>query len=110
MMMEFDVRDFLRKIESEICSRRITFTYLQSILGREIKEVSQYKALALAEADSIRYPRIDRVESYLQKLRELRMKLKTPECLSAQATLVPSVEERDINRLLLRILNRTTRN
>lgn len=105
-METLDIRNLLENIERKVCQQEITtdadFTKL---INSEIANAINLKHKKENEIEEDAYKNVacTTVECYLDHLKNVEQKLKAPAHISAQCSLV---EEREINRRLLLILNR----
>ena len=104
-MEQLDIRNLLENIEEKVYHQEITSSSdVNKLINTEIAHAInlKYKKESSTETSvqSIPYATVD---NYLDHLKALEQKLKKPANLSTQGA---PVEERDINRRLLLILNR----
>jgi hypothetical protein len=100
-----DIQNLLGNIERKVYQQEITSsTDITNLVNSEIAKAINLKNSAGEEDESL-YKNVSctTVECYLDHLKAVEEKLKTPNDLTAQCTLV---EEREINRRLMLILNR----
>ncbi|ARS36606.1 hypothetical protein [Pontibacter actiniarum] len=105
-MQALDIRDLLENIERKVYQQEITTddavtNYINTEIAKAIN--LKYKKENEAEEDLLKNVSCTTLECYLDHLKNVEAKLKQPCNLSAQCN---PVEERDINRRLLLILNR----
>lgn len=105
-MQALDIRDLLENIERKVCQQEITTDdavtrFINSEIAKAIN--LKYKKENRAEEDMLKNVSCTTLECYLDHLKNVEAKLKQPCNISAQCN---PVEERDINRRLLLILNR----
>ncbi|MCJ8164806.1 hypothetical protein MKJ04_08115 [Pontibacter sp. E15-1] len=101
-----DIRNLLENIERKVCQHEITTDQaVTKLINTEIAKAInlKYKKEHYAEEDALKNVSCTTVECYLEHLKNVEEKLKKPAHISAQCSLV---EEREINRRLLLILNR----
>ncbi|MFD2512700.1 hypothetical protein ACFSRY_02370 [Pontibacter locisalis] len=104
-----DIRDLLENIEKKVCQQEITTDAdVTKLINVEITKAINLKYKKENEASgkvesSLKNVSCTTLECYLEHLKSVEQKLKEPCDLSAQCN---PVEERDINRRLLLILNR----
>jgi len=105
-MEVLDIRSLLENIERKVCQQEITTdAAVTKLINTEIAKAInlKYKKENAAEEDIYKTVSCTTVECYLKHLKTVEEKLKKPAHISAQCSLV---EEREINRRLLLILNR----
>lgn len=105
-MQVLDIRNLLENIERKVYQQEITTDdavtkYINTEIAKAIN--LKYKKENEAEADILKNVSCTTLECYLDHLKAVEAKLKTPCDISAQCN---PVEEREINRRLLLILNR----
>lgn len=105
-MRLLDIRDLLENIERKVYQQEITTDedvtqYVNTEIAKAIN--LKYKAQTEVKDDALQTISCSTVECYLDHLKDVEAKLKKPNIISAQCNVV---EERDINRRLLLILNR----
>jgi hypothetical protein len=108
-MEVLDIRSLLENIERKVCQQEITTdTALNTLINTEIAKAInlKYKKEHEAEEDALKNVSCTTLECYLEHLKAVEAKLKKPAHISAQSTQSMVVEEREINRRLLLILNR----
>ncbi|PRY07864.1 hypothetical protein CLV24_12254 [Pontibacter ummariensis] len=101
-----DIRNLLENIERRVCQQEITTdTAITKLINTEIAKAINlmYQKEDIAGENVSEEVSSTTLESYLTHLKNVEAKLKKPSNISAQCT---PVEERDINRRLLLILNR----
>jgi hypothetical protein len=104
-----DIRDLLVNIEKKVCQQEITSDAdVTKLINTEIAKAINLKYKKENEAEgkvesALKNVSCTTVECYLEHLKAVEQKLKAPRDLSAQCK---AVEEREINRRLLLILNR----
>lgn len=106
MMEVLDIRSLLENIERKVCQQEITTDVaVTKLINTEIAKAInlQYKKENGEQADALRHVSCTTVACYLDHLKNVEEKLRKPTHISAQC---PRVEEREINRRLLLILNR----
>ena len=105
-MEVLDIRNLLENIERKVSQQEITTDVaVTKLINTEIAKAInlKYKKENKPEEDSYKNISCSTVECYLEHLKNVEAKLQKPTHISAQCSLV---EERDINRRLLLILNR----
>lgn len=105
-MEVLDIRNLLENIEKKVCQQEITTDVaVTKLINTEIAKAInlKFKKEKKAEEDTFKNVSCSTVECYLEHLKNVEAKLKKPTHISAQCS---PVEERDINRRLLLILNR----
>ncbi|GAB3822894.1 hypothetical protein [Pontibacter rugosus] len=105
-MRLLDIRDLLGNIERKVSQQEITTdedvtTYVNTEIAKAIN--LKYKKENKVEESALKNISCTTLECYLDHLKDVEAKLKKPNNISAQCS---PVEERDINRRLLLILNR----
>ena len=108
-MKKLDIRDLLENIERKVYQQEITTdSDLNKMINVEIAKAINLKYSTEADANANNDSRLKNVscttlECYLEHLKAVEKKLQTPCDITAQCK---PVEEREINRKLLLILNR----
>ncbi|WP_439880446.1 hypothetical protein ACSX1A_14965 [Pontibacter sp. MBLB2868] len=108
-MKILDIRDLLENIEKKVSQQEITTdTDVTNLINTEIAKAINLKYKKENEADSkiessLKNISCTTLECYLEHLKSVEQKLRKPCDISAQCN---PVEERDINRRILLILNR----
>ena len=105
-MEVLDIRSLLENIERKVCQQEITTDEaVTKLINKEIAKAInlKYRKEQHVQEDALQNVSCTTVECYLKHLKNVEEKLKTPTHISAQCSLV---EEREINRRLLLILNR----
>ncbi|AKD02468.1 hypothetical protein POKO110462_16715 [Pontibacter korlensis] len=105
-MQVLDIRNLLENIERKVYQQEITTDdAVTKLINTEIAKAINLKTKKESEAeeDLLKNVSCTTLECYLDHLKAVEAKLKKPCNISAQCT---PVEERDINRRLLLILNR----
>lgn len=108
-MRLLDIRDLLENIERKVYQQEITTDedvtkYVNTEMAKAIN--LKYKAENEVKDDALQTISCTTLECYLDHLKAVEAKLQKPGNISAQCS---PVEERDINRRLLLILNRLKR-
>jgi hypothetical protein len=100
-----DIRSLLENIEKRVYQQEITTnTDVNKLINAEIaKAINLKNGAASAQETSLKNVSCTTLECYLDHLKAVEQKLQQPCDISAQCT---PVEEREINRRLLLILNR----
>ena len=100
-----DIKSLLGNIEKKVYQQEITTsTDVTKLINAEIaKAINIKNEAARAQADSLKNVSCTTLECYLEHLQAVEQKLQKPANISAQCK---PVEEREINRRLLLILNR----
>jgi len=104
-MEQLDIQKLLGNIERKVYQQEITSdTDVTKLINLEIaKAINLKNGAGQAQETSFKNVSCTTLECYLDHLKAVEQKLKQPRNLSAQCT---PVEEREINRRLLLILNR----
>lgn len=105
-MQALDIKNLLDNIERKVYQQEITTDdAVTKFINSEIAQAInlKYKKEHEVEEDMLKNVSCTTLECYLDHLKNVEAKLKQPSNLSAQCS---PVEERDINRRLLLILNR----
>ncbi|TPE45162.1 hypothetical protein [Pontibacter mangrovi] len=105
-MQVLDIRNLLENIERKVYQQEITTDAdVTKLINTEIAKAINLKSKKEneAEVDLLKNVSCTTLECYLDHLKAVEAKLKKPCNISAQCN---PVEERDINRRLLLILNR----
>ena len=105
-MKQLDIRLLLENIERKVYQQEITTDAdLTNMINGEISKAInlKYKAESETKDDALKNISCTTVECYLEHLKAVERKLQTPTDITAQCK---PVEEREINRRLLLILNR----
>ena len=105
-MKQLDIRLLLENIERKVYQQEITTNAdLTKMINVEITKAInlKYKAEADTNHDVLKNVSCTTLECYLEHLKDVEQKLKKPTDITAQCK---PVEEREINRRLLLILNR----
>ncbi|GAA4426580.1 hypothetical protein GCM10023188_08810 [Pontibacter saemangeumensis] len=105
-MEVLDIRSLLENIERKVCQQEITTDAdVTKLINTEIAKALnlKYKKEKETQEDALKHVSCTTVTCYLEHLKNVEEKLKMPTHISAQCSLV---EEREINRRLLLILNR----
>lgn len=99
-----DIKSLLGSIEKKVYQQEITTsTDVTKLINAEIAKAINIKNAANSDESSLKNISCTTLECYLDHLKALELKLQAPSNLSAQCK---QVEERDINRRILLILNR----
>lgn len=100
-----DIRNLLENIEKKVYLQEITTDAdVNQMINREIAKAVNLKNASNSDIENkLQNVSCTTLECYLEHLKAVEQKLKKPNNLSAQCK---PVEERDINRRLLLILNR----
>jgi hypothetical protein len=105
-MEQLDIRTLLENIEKKVYQQEITTSSdVTKLINTEIAKAINLNAKAIAESTDQALKNISctTLECYLEHLKSVEAKLRKPYDITAQCT---PVEEREINRRLLLILNR----
>ncbi len=104
-MKKLDIRDLLENIERKVYQQEITTdSDLNKMINVEIAKAINLKYNTEAQSDaSLKNVSCTTLECYLEHLKAVEQKLQKPCDITAQCK---PVEEREINRKLLLILNR----
>lgn len=105
-MRLLDIRELLGNIEQKVYQQEITSDRdVTKFINQEIANAInlKYKKENDVEEDALKNVSCTTLECYLEHLKAVEAKLQKPANISAQCK---PVEERDINRRLLLILNR----
>lgn len=105
-MEVLDIRSLLENIERKVCQQEITTDEaVTKLINTEIAKAInlKYRKENEIQEDGLKNVSCTTVECYLEHLKNVEEKLRMPAHISAQCSLV---EEREINRRLLLILNR----
>ena len=105
-MKQLDIRLLLENIERKVYQQEITTNAdLTKMINVEITKAInlKYKAETDTNHDVLKNVSCTTLECYLEHLKDVEKKLKKPTDITAQCK---PVEEREINRRLLLILNR----
>ncbi|QCR25181.1 hypothetical protein C1N53_19710 [Pontibacter sp. SGAir0037] len=105
-MKQLDIRSLLENIEKKVSQQEITTDAdVTKLINSEIAEAINLQYKKKENSTDTAYSNVSytTLESYLQNLKTLEKKLQAPADITAQCT---PVEEREINRRLLLILNR----
>ncbi|RAU81477.1 hypothetical protein [Pontibacter arcticus] len=103
-MKNMDIKSLLDNIEKKVCQQEITSdSDVTRLINNEINSAINLKSNPDAIDQYFKNANCTTLECYLQHLQALEEKLKAPSNITAQCK---AVEERDINRRLLLILNR----
>ena len=99
-----DIRSLLGNIEKKVSQQEITTSAeVTKLINAEITKAINIKSAFTQNDDSLKNVSCTTLECYLAHLQALEQKLQKPTDISAQCK---PVEERDINRRILLILNR----
>lgn len=100
-----DIKSLLGNIEKKVYQQEIkTSTDVTKLINAEIAKAINFKnKAASAKEDTFKNVSCTTLECYLEHLKALEQKLQKPADISAQCK---PVEEREINRRILLILNR----
>lgn len=102
-----DIKNLLGSIEKKVYQQEITTsTDVTKLINAEIAKAINIKNSAAAQESSLKNVSCTTLECYLEHLKSLEQKLQKPADISAQCK---PVEEREINRRILLILNRLKR-
>lgn len=105
-MRQLDIRNLLENIEKKVYLQEITTdTAISKLINKEIADAINLQFKKETRQDDAAYSTISctTLECYVNHLKAVEEKLKTPYAITAQCK---PVEEREINRRLLLILNR----
>ncbi|WP_114782003.1 hypothetical protein [Botryobacter ruber] len=105
-MEHLDIRKLLESIERKVYQQEITSDVaVTKLINAEIANAInlKYNAANATNDNALRHVSCTTVECYLDHLKALEQKLRKPCDITAQCK---AVEEREINRRLLLILNR----
>jgi hypothetical protein len=104
-MKKLDIRDLLENIERKVYQQEITTdSDLNQMINVEIAKAINLKYKTDSDSDAgLKNVSCTTVECYLEHLKAVEQKLQKPCDITAQCK---PVEEREINRKLLLILNR----
>ena len=99
-----DIKSLLGNIEKKVYQQEITTsTDVTTLINAEIAKAINLKNASNADEAAFKNVSCTTLECYLDHLKALEQKLQAPSNLSAQCK---QVEEREINRRILLILNR----
>ncbi|MCP2045613.1 hypothetical protein [Pontibacter sp. HSC-36F09] len=107
-MEQLDIRKLLENIERKVYQQEITSSSdVTQLINTEIAKAINLNS-KVADGEGLQYQNISctTIECYLEHLKAVEEKLKCPADITAQCK---PVEEREINRRLLLILNRLKR-
>ncbi|MEJ8758531.1 hypothetical protein WG947_16070 [Pontibacter sp. H259] len=102
-----DIKSLLGSIEKKVYQQEITTsTDVTKLINAEIAKAINIKNASNTDEATFKNVSCTTLECYLEHLQALEQKLQAPSNLSAQCK---QVEEREINRRILLILNRLKR-
>ncbi|WP_299709174.1 hypothetical protein [uncultured Pontibacter sp.] len=108
-MEQLDIRSLLENIEKKVYQQEITSsTDVTKLINTEITNAINLNSKVASDNNASKYQNISctTIECYLEHLKAVEAKLQKPCDITAQCK---PVEEREINRRLLLILNRLKR-